>query len=92
MMSKDGLLKQLTALDFFAVDLQLFLDTHPTDREALAKYNAVVADSAKVRQQYESMYGPVWSYRSPSQYPWQWINDPWPWQNNFNFKLAGDED
>ena len=91
-MSRDTLLKQLSAVDFFAVDLQLFLNTHPNDREALNKYNAVVGESAKLRQQYESTYGPVWSYRSSSQFPWQWINDPWPWQYDFNFKLAGDDD
>ena len=90
-MTRDQLLQQLSALDFLAVDLQLFLDTHPTDREALTQYNSVVAQAATIRQQYETAYGPIWSYRSPSQYPWQWINDPWPWQYSFNFNLTGDE-
>ena len=38
-MNHDEILRKLTALDFIAVDLALFLDTHPDDREALDKYN-----------------------------------------------------
>ena len=85
------MLKALTALDFFLVDLQLYLNTHPTDREALAKYNAVVAEANALRQEYEKMFGPLTSFRSASKYPWQWIEDPWPWQSQFNFKLTGDD-
>lgn len=88
---RQELLKQLTALDFMAVDLQLYLNTHPNDREALFRYNSVVAQADMLRQTYERMYGPLCSYRSRSAYPWQWINDPWPWQYGFNFKLAGEE-
>lgn len=90
-MTRETLLKQLSALDFVAVDLQLFLDTHPNDKDALNQYNQINAQAAALRQQYESTCGPLWSFRSASQYPWQWINDPWPWQYNFNFKLAGDD-
>lgn len=90
-MTRDSLLKQLSALDFVAVDLHLYLNTHPNDREALTQYNTIISQADNLRQQYESAYGPLFSYRSASQYPWQWINDPWPWQYNFNFKLAGDD-
>lgn len=36
MHNRNELLKQLTALDFMAVDLQLYLDTHPNDRKLFA--------------------------------------------------------
>ncbi|MDQ2087680.1 spore coat protein CotJB [Herbivorax sp. ANBcel31] len=91
MHNRQELLKQLTALDFMAVDLQLFLDTHPCDREALCKYNSVVSQAAMLRHTFERLYGPLCSYRSSSQYPWQWICDPWPWNYSFNFSLAGEE-
>lgn len=90
-MDRNALLKQLSALDFYAVDLHLFLNTHPNDREALAKYNEVVSEADVLRREYEKIYGPLTSYRVASKYPWQWVNDPWPWQNEFNFKLAGDD-
>lgn len=91
MHNRDELLKQLTALDFMAVDLQLYLDTHPNDRGALCKYNAIVAQAAMLRSMFERLYGPLCSFRSNSQYPWQWINNPWPWNYSFNFSLAGEE-
>lgn len=89
--NRDELLKQLSALDFMAVDLQLYLDTHPYDREVLMRYNSVVAQADMLRRTYERMYGPLYSYRSSSCYPWQWINNPWPWSYEFNYKLAGEE-
>jgi len=90
-MNKEEMLKELTALDFYAVDLQLYLDTHPADREALPKYNAVVEEANTLRREYEKLYGPLNSYRSVSKSPWQWIDDPWPWQYQFNFSLTGDD-
>ena len=90
-MNKEDMLKELTALDFYAVDLQLYLDTHPNDREALGKYNAVVEEANTLRREYEKLFGPLTSFRSTSKCPWQWIDDPWPWEYQFNFRLTGDD-
>ena len=90
-MNKQTLLRKIMELDFVAVDLNLYLNTHPYDREALCKFNFVVTQSHMLRQQYESMYGPLCSYRSPSRYPWQWINNPWPWDYSFNNNSSGKE-
>ena len=91
-MSREQLLKELSAMDFYTIDLQLYLDTHPKDRDALQKYNAVATQAAALREEYESKYGPLTGARSTSKYPWQWINNPWPWQYEFNFRLAGDDE
>jgi spore coat protein JB len=72
------------------IDLHLYLNTHPADREALAKYNAAAAEADTLAREYEKSFGML-SMGRPSQYPWQWIADPWPWQKEFNFKLAGDD-
>jgi spore coat protein JB len=88
MMDRDEMLRELTALDFVAVDLALYLNTHNDDREALSQYNAILSKANTLRHQYESNFGPLYSYRSPSAYPWQWDKDPWPWEYDFNFMLA----
>lgn len=90
-LNREQLLKQLTALDFMAVDLQLYLDTHPNDWNALYRYNCIVTQADTLRSYYERLFGPLYSYRSTSDYPWRWINNPWPWDYDFNFKLAGEE-
>jgi spore coat protein JB len=90
-MSRDEMLRQLSALDFYSIDLHLYLNTHPDDKDALNKYNTVVTEAAALRRDFESTYGPL-SMGQPSKYPWQWIENPWPWQYQFNFTLAGDDD
>ncbi len=70
-----------------AVDLQLFLDTHPNDREALETYNSVIERANEFRRRYEAMCGPLYSYRSFNPECWKWYRDPWPWQYGFNMEL-----
>lgn len=87
-MNEDCLLKRLTILDFLAVDLQLYLDTHPDDKKAIEKYNSVVAEADTIREQYENHIGPLFSFRSQSDCnDFSWIDNPWPWEKDFNFKL-----
>ena len=81
-MSRDLLIK-LTALDFMAVDLALYLNTHPCDDEALKKYNEIVCKANELRTEYQNEFGPLYSFRSLNNGSWDWIDDPWPWQSNF---------
>lgn len=84
-MQKEMLLRQLMALDFMSVDLQLYLDTHPYDREAISEYNNIIKEADLVRMKYEKNFGPLCSFRSlSSDDKFEWINDPWPWQSKFN--------
>ena len=92
-MDRDELLKTLSELDFIAVDLGLFLNTHPGDSEAIIAYNQVIAAADAVRMRYEEAYGPLCSFRSyaADTQSWQWKDNPWPWQTAANFSLAGKE-
>ena len=49
------LMQKLMELDFLAVDLGLFLNTHPDSSEAIAAYNEVIEAADKVRLQYEEI-------------------------------------
>lgn len=86
-MNRDELLKCLTELDFMAVDLGLYLNTHPHDEEATRKYNEAIEEAEKLRMTYETNFGPLCSFRSPARMKWTWINKPWPWQEKFNFEI-----
>jgi len=92
-MDRKQLLNSLTELDFMAMDLALFLNTHPKDTDAIAIYNQVIAAADIVRMKYEKNYGPLCSFRSYAEdtEDWQWKNDPWPWQREFNYSLGGKE-
>ncbi|MGN0136472.1 spore coat protein CotJB [Anaerotignum sp.] len=92
-MDRNELLKTLTELDFIAVDLGLFLNTHPDNAEAIMAYNQVITAADTVRMKYEEAFGPLCSFRSyaSNTQDWQWKDNPWPWQTDANFSLAGKE-
>ena len=87
---RDALLRQITILDFMALDLHLFLNTHPSDAEALTMYSDCVASGKVAREKYEMEYGPLTGFRADGQKGqknWDWIDCPWPWFTEFNFSL-----
>ena len=92
-MEHDELLKKLSELDFIAVDLGLFLNTHPDNTEAILAYNQVITAADAVRMKYEETYGPLCSFRSYASNTnhWTWIHDPWPLQESANISFAGKE-
>jgi spore coat protein JB len=78
------LLQKLRALEFAAIDLNLFLDTHPECQEALRDYNCIVRELGDVRAAYEAKYGPTLNFGlSQSKMGWRWIDGPWPWQAGY---------
>jgi spore coat protein JB len=91
-MNRDSLLAQLTALDFMAVELALYLDTHPCEVKVIEKYNSVIREADMIRTEFERLYGPLCSYRSASNVAqWNWIDNPWPWECAANFEIQGKE-
>lgn len=78
--NRERLLRELMAADFYVIELNLYLDTHPKDQRALAIYNSSVQRAKMLKENYERLYGPLTAMWSYSAYPWQWIKDPWPWE------------
>ncbi len=77
--AQEKLLKEVMALEFMAIDLNLYLNTHPCDGKALMIFINTVQCSKMARENYERMYGPLTASASNS-FPWPWINSPWPWE------------
>ncbi len=78
--NRQAALKNLMAADFTAFELQLYLDTHPDDKEAMSKYTEAVGKAAVLRTEYENMYGPITAASAAGKLPWQWIVSPWNWE------------
>jgi len=85
--------KRLYALDFAALDLHLYLNTHPYDTDALLEYNQVIKQAKEAREEYEKHIGPLFSFRCPSNdHKWSWLSEYSPWEKEFNWSLSkGDE-
>lgn len=90
-MNRDELLQKIMELDFYIVDLHLYLNTHPDDGEAIQMYNDAVLQNRELRAQYSEKYGMLMSNHCVSVTPWQWIDSPWPWQKAANFTLKEDD-
>lgn len=78
-MNKNELLRQLQMADFAIQEAALFLNSHPKDQSALDYYQKVQAYSAKLRKDYEAIYGPL-SNRENQGDTWDYIHGNWPWE------------
>lgn len=76
------LLYDIQALEFAAVDLNLYLDTHPTDERALLDYNEISRQLKELKTKYEDCFGPLTNFgNAPGGCDhWKWLDEPWPWE------------
>ena len=75
------MLTKIDALSFAMIDLQLYLDTHPTDRNMLSLFNRYREEKMNRVKEYETKYGSLTTNSdSLNDYPWGWIDEPWPWE------------
>lgn len=77
--ARDKMLKEIMAMDFMAIELNLYLNTHPYDQKALMIFVDTAQRCKMLRDNYENMYGPLTAAASNS-FPWPWIESPWPWE------------
>lgn len=80
MEDREGMLKELQALDFKLKDLELYLDTHPFDEKALALYQDTADEAMDKREEYEKIFGPLTPEVAATDVEWTWIQNPWPWE------------
>lgn len=81
MTPQENLLTDIAALDFMLIDLSLYLDTHPTDINALNLFNNIQAKTNMEKTNYAANYGPL-TLGSTSNTSWNWLCNPWPWDKN----------
>jgi spore coat protein JB len=77
--AREKMLREIQALEFMEIELNLYLNTHPCDRQALMIFMNTVQQRKMLRDNYERMYGPLTACASNS-FPWPWIESPWPWE------------
>ncbi len=75
------LLRYIQILDFTLYDLNLFLDTHPKDGEALQYYHHYNMLLKKSMEEYAALYGPLTCHDvCKNETEWKWVEYPWPWE------------
>lgn len=86
-MDRLDLLQEIAALDFIIIELNLYLNTHPRDCEALSKFNETMAEVRDLKAAYDRNFGMLTSQDSYSSCPWEWLAEPWPWEYEANYKI-----
>ena len=78
MTEREMLMRKIAANDFAVVDLHLYLDTHPNNKQIAQKLDEYAAKSNMLKKEYEERFGPI----TPGEQGgnrWAWIANPWPW-------------
>lgn len=79
-MNRQQLMEWIMMLGFCSVDMALYLDTHPTDVDALDYYKQCRELYEDARKTYEASYGPLTIGGVNSDSEWTWVEGPMPWE------------
>ena len=74
--------RRIDALDFSILETELFLDTHPNNRQAMQMLREYRRRRRDAISNYEAKCGPYIKTADdvhPVDY-WNWIDSPWPWE------------
>lgn len=94
MSTRQELLKEINEASFAVNDITLYLDTHPTDEQALAYFTEMMGKRKAAMKEYESQFEPLIidcvnpntnnSTQSETEYAgkthWTWADGPLPWE------------
>ena len=79
-MDREELLARLSEVQFVCVELNLYLDTHPDDADALADYRGYSGMLSQLIGEYEAQYGPLMGFGHSDPNAGCWVNGGWPFE------------
>lgn len=85
-MKRDKLLRQIQEYDFAVNELTLYLDSHPNDAKALQMHCALSKEANLLQELYQKEYSSLVANNASQKGRWEWIESPWPWENNCEVK------
>lgn len=82
MNNREQMLKNIGIVDFVAVELSLYLDTHPHDRGAMEYYNHYNRIRNQMKKDFSKKYYPLTTelVDCDCNQSWSWGEAPLPWE------------
>ena len=79
---QEKLLHDIGILGFIVIELTLYLDTHPTDRNAMEYLNHYNRVSNQAKKEYSKKFGPLTVSLADTSdcSDWNWATLPMPWE------------
>lgn len=79
--NKEQLLRDIGIVDFTLIDLTLYLDTHPEDRNALEYFNHYNRIKQQMVREFSQKYYPLnLDSVDCNSNEWRWGSAPMPWE------------
>nr|WP_296194992.1 spore coat protein CotJB [uncultured Anaerobutyricum sp.] len=80
-MEQKNLKRYIDLVSFAALDCAIFLDTHPSNSEALEYFEYYKNARKQALKEYSSRFSPLTLDTVPKDTTfWAWANEPWPWE------------
>lgn len=79
-MTREEALRQVQIYAFALKDTELFLDTHPSNADALTFYGDTREKYREAAAAYEAQFGPLRATGTEIENGWSWVETPWPWE------------
>ncbi len=83
-MNRSKLLLAIQMYDFYLYELNLYLDTHPTDQNALALFRKTRDQRNAAYESFIGKYGPITADQTYAGERFTWVEGPWPWERSAN--------
>ena len=78
---REELLYNILKYNFVLIELMLYLDVNPNDREKVNLYNRYLMEKLQLVEDYEKAYGPLtMDSMNIGDGKWNWVDRPWPWE------------
>lgn len=80
-MEQKNLKRYIDLVSFAALDCAMFLDTHPSNSEALEFFEYYKDARKQALKEYSSRFSPLTLDTVPKGADfWAWAKEPWPWE------------
>lgn len=80
MSDREQMLNDIGILDFVLVELTLYLDTHPDDRNAMEYFNHYSRIKNQMSREFSQKYFPLTKDMAEGGKEWRWGMAPLPWE------------
>ncbi len=78
---KQEALFQVQMYNFISLELNLYLDMHPNNKEMLHLLHQNNEKLQNAINDYETNYGPLTLNNSKHSNTYEWLQGPWPWEH-----------
>lgn len=78
--NREQMLRDIGVVDFTVVELALYLDTHPCDRNAIEYFNHYSRINTQLKKEFSRVYYPLKLDFAESNQDWRWSEAPLPWE------------